>query len=144
MRWSLFSSMPGSLPLIESRIAGLKRDGCSIFGATIFWMKIGERQRRLLNSKWLDEDWEGPDPSAPADPERAIRRIAAAVLIRALLDARMRSPYVRTDARRFLEAQDESSREILRLLVQISGINRAWFRRRLVEFLRPEVRPQGG
>jgi hypothetical protein len=54
--------------------------------------------------------------------------------VRAILDAQFRSPHVRNDARRFLEA-DDRSREILRLLVQISGINRAWFRRRLGEVL---------
>ena len=91
--------------------------------------------RASLDLDWLNDEDYGPDPLAPADPERALRRIAAAVLIRAILDAQMRSPYVRADARRFLEARDERSREILWLLVQISGINRAWFRRRLVEFL---------
>jgi hypothetical protein len=98
-------------------------------------MAIGERQRRLLNSKWLDEEWEGPDPPAPADQGRAIRRIAAAVLVRAFLDAQFRNRYVRNDARRFLEARDESTREMLRLLVHSSGINRTWFDRRLGEFL---------
>ncbi len=91
--------------------------------------------RADLDLNWLNDENYGPDPLPPTDPERAIRRIAAAVLIRALLDAQMRSAYVRTDARRFLEARDERSREILRLLVQLSGINRAWWRRRLVEFL---------
>ena len=87
-------------------------------------------------SQWLEDEWEGiPDPPAPRDPNWAIRRIATAILLRALLDARFRDRYVRNDARRFLEARDPSSREMLHLLVQSSGINRVWFRRRLVEFL---------
>ena len=79
---------------------------------------------------WLDDEWEGiPDPPAPHDPERAIRRIAAAILLRACMDAQANNRYVRDDARRFLQG------DTLKVMVQISGINRAWFRRRLVEFL---------
>ena len=101
-------------------------------------MTIGARQRRLLNSRFLDEEWEGPEPPAPPDPERAIRRIAAAVLVRALLDAQFHDRYVRNDARRFLEAQDDHSREMLRLLLHSSGINRTWFHRCLGELLNGE------
>ena len=82
--------------------------------------------------QWLEDEWEGiPGPPPPPDPNYAVRRLAAAVLLRAVLDSRVTDPHVRRDALLFLNPRDERFREHLQLTLQVSGVNQRWFRRRI-------------
>jgi hypothetical protein len=79
--------------------------------------------------KWLEDEWEGvPDPPAPPDPSYAGRRLAVAVLLRAVLDSRLSDPHLRTDAILFLNPRDDRFRQHLQMTLQVSGVDQRWFR----------------
>jgi hypothetical protein len=85
---------------------------------------------------WLNDEWEGiPDPPEPPDPHWSVRRLAAAVLLRAVMDSQFTDPHIRRDAMLFLSPRDDRFREHLQLTLRVSGVNQRWFRRRIEQRL---------
>jgi hypothetical protein len=78
-----------------------------------------------------DELEDAPEPE-PIDPLRGVKRLAAAILLRAVedfLQAKNRETWI--GAQRFLFPQDPACRELLRWTIDISQVNGTWLRKRL-------------
>ena len=85
----------------------------------------------------LDDDLEDddPDPLENAnqnDLGRPVRKLAAAILLRAVLDSKLRFRYYRDDATRFLYPRSEPAREHLELVARLAGMTPKWLNERLV------------
>jgi len=81
-----------------------------------------------------DEDDDDPDPldNPTRDLGRPVRKLAAAVIVRALLDYRRKNRYAREDAAKLLYPRSECTRAHLHLLAQLAGLSPAWLDERLV------------
>jgi hypothetical protein len=85
----------------------------------------------------LDDDLEDDDRDPLADPtrdlSRPVRKLAAAVLVRAVLDSKMRAnPYFKEDATRFLYPNSDCARAHLQLMAELAGLSPAWLSECLV------------
>jgi hypothetical protein len=80
--------------------------------------------------KPADDDLEddSPDPTdiPTRDLNRQVRRLAAAVLVQAVLDSRLQADCHRQDAAQFLYPQSEAAREHLRRMAELAGLSPAW------------------
>jgi hypothetical protein len=85
----------------------------------------------------IDDDLEDDDHDPLAGPvrdlSRPVRKLAAAVLVRAVLDSKMRAnPYFKEDATRFLYPGSEAARAHLQLMAELAGLSPAWLNECLV------------
>jgi hypothetical protein len=85
----------------------------------------------------LDDDLEDDDADPLENPtrdlSRPVRKLAAAVLVRAVLDSKMRAnPYFKEDATRFLYPSSECARGHLHLMAELAGLSPAWLEECLV------------
>jgi hypothetical protein len=98
--------------------------GCTSSGATIPGMK-----------KLADDDLEddGPDPTdiPTRDLNRQVRRLAEAVLLRAVLDSRLPAGCYQHDAVQFLYPESEDARRHLLRIAELAGLPPAWLNERL-------------
>ena len=97
------------------------------FGGTIFPMP----QPEVLDDSLEDDD---PDPlENPTRDElsRPVRKLAAAVLLRAVLDSKLRDRYAREDAAKFLFPRSEYARAHLHLMASLAGLSPAWLNKGL-------------
>ena len=76
-----------------------------------------------------DELEDEPEPPAPADLTRPLRRLAAAILVQAIEDLRFWNPNVRRDALSFLLPRDRHFHEHLQLMLTVSRTDQRSFRR---------------
>jgi hypothetical protein len=98
----------------------------------------------------LDDDLEDDDPDPLKNPIRdlnhPIRKLAAAVLLRAVQDSKLRAaPYFKEDATRFLYPSSDPARAHLELMATLAGMSPAWLNECLVRTAnspRPEIRRQ--
>jgi hypothetical protein len=67
----------------------------------------------------LEEDSPEPEPAPRPDPNAGVRRLAWAILLRAILDYKQRDKYQRQDAERFLRP---SNAHLMRL-AECAGLN---------------------
>jgi hypothetical protein len=72
-----------------------------------------------------DELEDEPEPAPPIDPTRAVKRLALAIVVQAVLDYKSKSRES-TDAARFLYPSSNRFREHLCKLAQCAGLNLAW------------------
>jgi hypothetical protein len=95
----------------------------------------------LRSSRWptpdaLDDDLEDdadPLENPTRDLSRPVRKLAAAVLVRAVLDSKMlANPYFKEDATRFLYPSSECARADLRMIAELAGLSPAWLNECLV------------
>jgi hypothetical protein len=72
-------------------------------------------------------------PTRPRDLSRPVRKLANAILVRAVMDSKLRSnPYFRGDATRFLYPRSECARGHLHLMAELAGLKPAWLEECLV------------
>ena len=79
----------------------------------------------------IDDDPEDDDADPLENPtrdlSRPVRKLAAAVLVRAVLDYQLRAnPYFKEDATRFLYPSSECARAHLQLVGILAGLSPAW------------------
>jgi hypothetical protein len=85
----------------------------------------------------LYDDVEDDDPDPLKNPtrdlNRPIRKLAAAVLLRAVQDSKLgAAPYFKEDATRFLYPSSEPARAHLELVATLAGMSPAWLSECLV------------
>jgi hypothetical protein len=95
---------------------------------------MGKPGRADIDLKWLNDEDYGPDPAPPSDPTRALRRLAAGILLQAIEDMRFWNPHVRRDALLFLLPRDQYFREHLELVLTVSRTDQRAFRRYMSRF----------
>jgi hypothetical protein len=75
----------------------------------------------------LDLEDDDANPHENPTRDRPVTKLAAAVLVRAVLDSKLRAnPYFKEDATRFLYPSSECARAHLGLIAQLAGLSPAW------------------
>ena len=107
--------------------------------ATLFLVLQSDRCRESDS-----EEDDGEPPLEIDDPGRPFKRLLQAVLLAAVMDF-SESPDRQThnQAKAFLFPESSDRQEYLRLLVECSGINSAWFTSRLERLRQRTVTPEG-
>jgi hypothetical protein len=80
----------------------------------------------------LDDDSPEPTNIPARDLNRQVRRLAAAVLVQAVLDSRLQADCHRQDAAQFLYPQSDPAREHLRRMAELAGLSPAWLNECLI------------
>jgi hypothetical protein len=84
----------------------------------------------------FDDDLEDNDPDPLENPSRdlsrPVRKLAAAVLLRAVLDSKVRDRYAREDAAKFLYPRSECARAHLHLFARLAGLSPDWLDKCLI------------
>jgi hypothetical protein len=74
-----------------------------------------------------DDEEDAPEP-LPIDPLRGWRRLAQAVVLRAVIDSKQRNSRARKDAARFLYPKSDCVRLHFNRISQCAGLNQEWLR----------------
>jgi hypothetical protein len=99
---------------------------CTSYSATIPGMNV------LADD--LEDDSLDPRDIPTRDLTRPVRRLAAAVLVQAVLDSRLQAECHRQDAAQFLYPQSEAAREHLTRMAELAGLSPAWLNECLIVF----------
>jgi hypothetical protein len=97
---------------------------CTSSGATIPGM-------RKLAEEDLEDDSPDPTNIPTRDLNRQVRRLAEAVLLRAVLDSRLPAGCYQHDAVQFLYPESEDARRHLLRIAELAGLPPAWLNERL-------------
>ena len=84
------------------------------------------RNRAIDTPKWLDDVCDDPEPPEPPDLNRAIRRLAAAILLQAVLDSKRDDERERRDAVEFLNPRTAYARYHLLRMTECANVELTW------------------
>jgi len=87
---------------------------------------VTPRSRTIDTLKWLDDVCDEPEPPEPPDLTRPVRKLAAAILLQAVLDSKRDDERERRDAVEFLNPRTAYARYHLLRMAECANVELTW------------------